>query len=52
MLWTLSLWGCFTTAWKVLDVLWGSIAVNSLTPELNPFMQRCLTRFFTAGFAS
>jgi hypothetical protein len=25
---------------------------NPLTPELNPFAQRCLTRFFTADFAS
>jgi hypothetical protein len=26
--------------------------VNPLTPELNPFAQRCLTRFFTEDFAS
>jgi hypothetical protein len=26
--------------------------VNSLTPELNPSAQRCLTRFFTGDFAS
>jgi hypothetical protein len=25
---------------------------NRLTPELNPSMQRCLTRFFTGDFAS
>jgi hypothetical protein len=28
MLWSLPLWGCFTTAWKVLDVLWGTIPVK------------------------
>jgi hypothetical protein len=26
--------------------------LNSLTPELNPSAQRCLTRFFTGDFAS
>jgi hypothetical protein len=26
--------------------------LNPLTPELNPFTQRCLTRFFTGDFAS
>jgi hypothetical protein len=26
--------------------------LNPLTPELNPFAQRCLTRFFTGDFAS
>jgi hypothetical protein len=26
--------------------------INSLTPELNPSTQRCLTRFFTGDFAS
>jgi hypothetical protein len=26
--------------------------VNALTPKLNPSMQRCLTRYFTADFAS
>jgi hypothetical protein len=26
--------------------------INSLTPELNPYAQRCLTRFFTEDFAS
>jgi hypothetical protein len=26
--------------------------INPLTPELNPSMQRCLTRFFTGDFAS
>jgi hypothetical protein len=26
--------------------------INPLTPELNPSAQRCLTRFFTGGFAS
>jgi hypothetical protein len=26
--------------------------LNSLTPELNPSAQRCLTRFLTGGFAS
>jgi hypothetical protein len=26
--------------------------INSLTPELNPSAQRCLTRFFTGDFAS
>jgi hypothetical protein len=31
-------------------LIWG--AVNPLTPELNPFAQRCLTRFFTGDFAS
>jgi hypothetical protein len=25
---------------------------NPLTPELNPFAKRCLTRFFTGDFAS
>jgi hypothetical protein len=25
---------------------------NPLTPELNPTTERCLTRFFTGGFAS
>jgi hypothetical protein len=27
-------------------------AIKPLTPELNPSAQRCLTRFFTADFAS
>jgi hypothetical protein len=27
-------------------------SVNSLTPELNPSAQRCLTRFFTGDFVS
>jgi hypothetical protein len=26
--------------------------INPLTPELNPYMQRYLTRFFTGDFAS
>jgi hypothetical protein len=26
--------------------------INPLTPELNPSVQRCLTRFFTGDFAS
>jgi hypothetical protein len=26
--------------------------INPLTPELNPSVQRCLTRFFTVDFAS
>jgi hypothetical protein len=26
--------------------------INSLMPELNPSMQRCLTRLFTGDFAS
>jgi hypothetical protein len=28
------------------------IAINPLTPELNPSAQRCLTKFFTGYFAS
>jgi hypothetical protein len=28
------------------------VLLNPLTPELNPSAQRCLTRFFTEGFAS
>jgi hypothetical protein len=28
------------------------ILFNTLTPELNPSAQRCLTRFFTGDFAS
>jgi hypothetical protein len=28
------------------------LQINPLTPELNPFAQRCLTRFFTGDFAS
>jgi hypothetical protein len=34
---------------------WGfqhETAMNRLTPELNPYAQRCLTIFFTGGFAS
>jgi hypothetical protein len=26
--------------------------LNPLTPELNPYAQHCLTRFFTGDFAS
>jgi hypothetical protein len=26
--------------------------INPLTPELNPSVQRCLTRFFTEDFSS
>jgi hypothetical protein len=29
-----------------------SVRINPLTPELNPFAQRCVTRFFTEDFAS
>jgi hypothetical protein len=28
------------------------VKLNPLTPELNPYAQRCLTRFFTGDFAS
>jgi hypothetical protein len=28
------------------------IKLNVITPELNPSVQRCMTRFFTVGFAS
>jgi hypothetical protein len=34
-----------------MDVLY-LLPINSLTPELNPSEQRCLTRFFTGDFAS
>jgi hypothetical protein len=26
------------------------VLFNPLTPKLNPFMQRCLTRYFTGDF--
>jgi hypothetical protein len=36
------------------DILekFSNIRFNTLTPELNPSTQRCLTRFFTGDFAS
>jgi hypothetical protein len=33
-------------------VLMVSFVFNLLTPELNPYAQRCLTRLFTGDFAS
>jgi hypothetical protein len=35
----------------VLQLLEGT-RINPLTPELNPSVQRCLTRFFIGDFAS
>jgi hypothetical protein len=49
------------TVIKPTERLLGSVAApntkllppfNPLTPELNPSVQRCLTRFFTGDFAS
>jgi hypothetical protein len=33
-------------------ILINQSGVNPLTPELNPSVQRCLTRFFAGDFAS
>jgi hypothetical protein len=39
----------YTFQLKVLDTL--SPNINPLTPELNPSVQRCLTRYITGDFA-
>jgi hypothetical protein len=51
-------WDEITGEWKKLhseklhELKAASDIINPLTPELNPFVQRCLTRFFTGDFAS
>jgi hypothetical protein len=45
------------TYMAILISLWRNVllnyeAINPLTPELNPSVQRCLTRIFTGAFAS
>jgi hypothetical protein len=42
-------WNYVTTTYHILS---NSFFINPLTPELNPSAQRCLTRSFTADFAS
>jgi hypothetical protein len=45
--------------WLVQEFATGTVysygvyfSVNPLTPELNPYAQRCLMKFFTGDFAS
>jgi hypothetical protein len=41
-----------TVTLEITSYLTLVIAINLLTPELNPSAQRCLTKFFTGDFAS
>jgi hypothetical protein len=36
---------------NAMHFIFNLLRINPLTPELNPFAQRCLTRFFTGDFA-
>jgi hypothetical protein len=45
---------CSSSGRLIHAVLWYFFhsEINPLTPELNPFEQRCLTKLFTGNFAS
>jgi hypothetical protein len=48
----------YATEWKHLNFNWNlppahwNSYISPLTPQLNPFAQRCLMRYFTGDFAS